>query len=73
MFFNQGKDPFQEYLDGLKQMAVDLNKNLESVKAWMSSQHLHNELFLEQIAELKIRVRELEEKLILSEESKKNG
>lgn len=53
-------DPVQEYVDWLRSHAVDLNKNLEAVKAWMSTQHTHNELFLESIIDLKARIKSLE-------------
>lgn len=60
-------NPVEDYINGLKKMGGDLNKNLEAVKVWMSVQHTHNELFLESIIELKERVRFLEEKLSLTQ------
>jgi hypothetical protein len=57
------KDPVQEYVDWLRGMAVTLNTNLEGVKVWMSTQHLHNELFLESITDLKAEVKILKEEI----------
>lgn len=62
------KDPVQDYLDGLRKMAVDLNNNLEIVKTWMSTQHLHNELFLESIMELREELKSLKKKLEIKDE-----
>jgi len=70
------KDPVKEYVDWLRQHAVDLNKNIEVVKKWMSTQHTHNELFLEsnelflesivdlraEVKKLKKEIKELKEK-----------
>jgi len=57
------KDPVQEYVDWLKEMAVTLNTNLEGVKVWMSAQHTHNKLFLESIVELKAEIKKIKEEL----------
>jgi len=57
------KDPVQEYVDWLKDMAVTLNTNLEGVKVWMSTQHTHNELFLKYIIELKAEIKKIKEEI----------
>lgn len=57
------KDPIKEYVDWLRQHAVDLNKNIEVVKTWMSTQHTHNELFLESIVDLRAEVKKLKKEI----------
>lgn len=57
------KDPIEDFVDGLKKMALDLNKNLELVKAWMSIQNTHNEIFLEDIYDLKVKIKDLNNKM----------
>lgn len=52
----------EDYIKNLHKMALDLNNNIEIVKTWMSTQHLHNELFLESINNLKERMKKIEEK-----------
>lgn len=53
----------EDYINGLRKMAEDLNRNLLAVKTWMTIQHTHNELFLESINELKARVKTIEKRL----------
>ncbi len=64
------KDPIQEYVDWLKEMAVTLNTNLEGVKAWMSAQYLQNEMFLEGLEELKAEIKSLKKEVDSLKEAK---
>ena len=55
------KDPIQEYVDWLRQHAIDLNTNIEAIKVFMSVQCSHNQIFIEDIKDLKERIEIMEQ------------
>lgn len=54
-------DPINNFIEGLHKMAKDLNQNIDSVRAWMSIQHTHNEIFMDNIKDLNDRIKYLED------------
>jgi hypothetical protein len=55
-------DPVADILEKIRYAQVNLDINIEAVKAWMSIQHSHNELFTYRISQLEEKMEKLEEK-----------
>jgi hypothetical protein len=55
------EDPIGDFLTGIRHMVFELNHNLESFKTIMIIQNTQNSLFIDQIAELKKRIQDLED------------